>query len=60
MALLAGACMGTGAFLYASNFSMRGLPGLGMIGPSGTALCITIRLIKEIRFKRRTGSWIKA
>jgi len=30
-----------------------------MIGPSGTTLCLLIRLFKEIKFKRATGSWFK-
>jgi len=59
MSLLAGACMGTGSFLFASNFSDKGLLGLGMVGPSGTLLCVVIRLIKEINYRRRNGSWIK-
>ena len=59
MALLAGACMGTGNFLYASNFSYLGMPGLGLVGPSGTAICVIIRIVKECRYHKRTGKWVK-
>ena len=52
--------MGTGAFLFASNFSKDlGLTGLALIGPFAFVMCIVIRVIQECRFKRRTGSWFK-
>ena len=59
MSLLAGACMGIGNFLFASNFSGRGLLGLGVLGPGGTILCLLIRIIKESIFRVKQGKWIK-
>ena len=51
--------MGTGNFLFASNFSYLGMSGLGLVGPSGTAICVVIRVVKECMYHRRTGRWIK-
>ena len=49
--------MGTGAFLFASNFSDFGIFGLGITGPGGAVLCILIRLFKDIAFRVRSGAW---
>jgi len=51
--------MGFGAFLYATNFSKNGIVGTGIISPGPFFFCLTIRVVEEVRFKRRTGSWFK-
>ena len=59
VSLLAGACMGTGAFIFASSFSEYGMIGTGILAPGPFFFCLIIRLFQEIRFRRRTGSWFK-
>ena len=59
VSLLAGACMGTGSFIYASNFSKYGVVGVGIIGPGPVLYCGLIRLYLELRFRYKTGSWYK-
>ncbi len=51
--------MGTGAFIFASNFSDQGIYGTGLIGPIPAILCFIIRLIIEKRYKKETGWWTK-
>ena len=58
-ALMAGACMGTGAFIFASNFSDYGIIGTGILAPGPFIMCLATRTYKEISYKRRTGSWFK-
>lgn len=55
----AGACMGTGAFIYASNFSQYGTLGVGIIGPGVVLYTALFRIILECRYKHKTGRWIK-
>ena len=57
--LMAGASMGTGSFLFASNFSDYATYGLAIIGPGGFLMCMMIRVITECRYRIRTGSWFK-
>lgn len=59
MALLAALCMGTGAFLFASNFSDFGILGIGVLGMGGTLISALIKLVKEISFRLSTGKWVK-
>jgi len=58
-AIAAGACMGTGAFLFASKFSDYSTPGLSIMDPGAFIMCLFIRVYQECRFKLRTGSWFK-
>ena len=51
--------MGSGAFLYATSFSNYGIVGTGMISPGPLLFCLIIRVVEEVRFKRKTGSWFK-
>ena len=56
---MAGACMGTGAFIFASNFSDYGIIGTGILAPGPFIMCLATRTYKEISYKRRSGSWFK-
>ena len=51
--------MGTGAFIYATNFSEYGIIGAGILGPGPFIMCVIIRTYQEARYKLRTGSWFK-
>ena len=51
--------MGTGSFLYASNFSEYGLVATGIVGPAPFFMCLVIRLIVEIRYRVKMGTWFK-
>ena len=51
--------MGTGSFIYATNFSEYGMLGAGMLGPGPFILCVIIRTYQEVSYKLRTGSWFK-
>ena len=42
--LLAGMCMGTGSFIYASNFSEHGIAATGILAPAPVIMCLIIRL----------------
>ena len=59
IATMGGACMGTGAFIYASNFAEYGILATGILGPVPFIYCLIIRSVLEIKFYRRTGSWFK-
>lgn len=53
--LLAGACMGTGAFVFASRFSDLGILGTGLLAPGPIIYCLVLRLFKECKYKRKNG-----
>ena len=53
--LLAGACMGTGTFLFASRFSDLGILGKGLLGPGPTIYCLVLRLFNECKYRRKNG-----
>ena len=55
----AGACMGTGAFVYAPEYAKYGLAGTGVLGPGTFVLFLLWRLALEIRYRARTGVWLK-
>ena len=55
----AGACMGTGAFVYAPEYAKYGLAGTGILGPGTFVLFLLWRLALEIRYRVRTGVWLK-
>ena len=52
--------MGTGSFLYASNFSEYGMVATGILGPGPALLCLVIRLTLEIKYRVKMGTWFKA
>ena len=56
---MAGATMGTGAFLFATNFSDRGLSAIGLLAPGPFLMCMTVRVFQEVRYRYKTGSWTK-
>lgn len=51
--------MGTGAFIFASNFSGQGIFGTGLIGPGAFLLCVILRAQSEIRYRCKNGRWTK-
>ena len=57
--LVAGACMGCGAFLYATNFSEHGMIAVGIIGPVPFLVTFLIRVSLEIRYRVKNGSCFK-
>ena len=59
ISIAAGACMGTGAFIFASNFSDQGLFGTGLLGPAPCLILIVLRFVLELRYRLRTGRWTK-
>jgi len=59
MALVAGFCMGTGCFIYASSFSGLGIVGTGTYAPGGFVFFLTIKIFMVIAHKLKTGFWVK-
>ena len=51
--------MGTGSFIFASKYSHLGVLGTGLLGPGPTLMCLLLRLVKEGKYKHRTGNWCK-
>lgn len=51
--------MGTGAFIYATNFSKYGIVGTGILAPGPFTMCLIIRTYQEVKFRMKTGSWFK-
>ena len=43
--ILAGFCMGTGAFVYAPKYARYGLPGAGILGPGIVVIFAIWRII---------------
>ena len=57
--LAAGLCMGTGSFLFASNFADLGYEGAGVTGPFVFIIFLFIWVIRESAHRCKTGSWRK-
>ena len=57
--LLAGACMGTGSFVFASRFSDLGILGTGLLSPGPTIFCLVLRLFSECKYRRKNNYWCK-
>ena len=57
--LAAGFMMGTGAFLYAANYSDYGLDGSGVLGPGAFIVFLLMKVVRELIFRKKTGSWVK-
>lgn len=51
--------MGTGAFLYAANYSDYGLDGSGVLGPGAFIVFLLMKVVRELIFRKKTGSWVK-
>ena len=58
-ALTAGAFMGLGNFIYASNFSRFGLKGLGVMGPGVLSTFLIVKLAREYHYFKKQGRWFK-
>ena len=58
LALLAGFSMGTGSFVYASNYSGLGIVGNGTYAPGGFLFFTIIKIGMLIRSRIKTGAWI--
>ena len=52
--------MGTGAFIFASKYSEQGLLGTAVLGPMTFVVYTFVKLVREVSFKCRTGSWVKS
>ena len=52
--------MGTGAFIYANSYSEYGLAGSGVLGPGAFLMFLILKIVREIYFRCKNGSWSKA
>lgn len=59
-AITAGICMGTGNFIYASNYSYLGFQGNGLLGPGALLVFSIVKFIREYTHFKREGRWFKA
>jgi len=59
VSLFAGLTMGTGSFLFATNFSDLGFEGGGVSGPFVFILFLFIWVVRESYYRCKTGSWTK-
>lgn len=57
--LFAGFFMGTGAFLYAANYSEYGLSGTGILGPGATIMFLLVKIFRELKHYYKTKAWFK-
>jgi len=55
----AGFSMGTGAFIYASNYAEYGLFGAGVLGPIPFLTTSLAKIIREVHFRCKTGTWVR-
>jgi len=55
----AGACMGTGSFIYATNFGKYGMLGPGCIAPGTLLVWVTVKGIFEGIYRYKHGTCIK-
>lgn len=51
--------MGTGAFIYASNYADYGLAGSGVLGPGAFVVFLLAKLIREVIYRSKNRSWVK-
>ena len=58
-ATAAGACMGTGAFIYATNFGKYGVLGPGCMAPGTLVVLLTIEAMIEGVYRCKHGRCIK-
>ena len=57
--LLGGVAMGTGGYLYASNYAEFGLAANGLLGPGAFIFYLFIKVFRESKHKVKTGTWFK-
>ena len=58
-ATTAGACMGTGAFIYATNFGKYGALGPGCIAPGTLCVHLTTKAVYETLYRCKNGRCLK-
>ncbi len=51
--------MGTGAFIYASNYAKYGIFGTGLIGPVNFVVYLLFKVIRESHYRCKNRSWVK-
>ena len=51
--------MGTGGFLYASNYAEYGMAGSGVLGPIPLVTTSLAKIIREVHFRYKTGTWVR-
>ncbi len=51
--------MGTGAFLYAFNYSSYGLAGSGILGPVPAVFYTLFKVFHEVKYRYKTGRWTR-
>ena len=51
--------MGTGAFIYASNYSEYGLAGTGVLGPGATLMYVIVKIYREVSYRVKNKAWVK-
>ena len=57
--ILAGLSMGTGAFIYASNYAKYGLEGSGVLGPGPCIVFALVKVFRQVYFRCKQGQWFK-
>lgn len=57
--LLAGFTMGTGSFIYAANYTDYGMVATGILGPGGFVIFFVLKVLREIVYRCKTGTWVK-
>ena len=57
--LLAGLTMGTGSFLFASNYADLGFQGGGLTGPFVFIIFLTVWVVRQTTFRIKNGRWTK-
>lgn len=58
-ATIGGLFMGTGNFLYASNYAKYGLVGVTILGPSSFISGMIIKISREVYFRHKHGYWFR-
>ena len=53
-ATLAGVCLGSASFIYASNFAELGVMATGLLGPGAFAVFLPVKVIREAKHRYDT------
>ena len=56
---LAGLCMGSGAFMYASRYAKHGVVGSAVLGPGTLIVYIVLKIIREVHYRYKHGTWFR-
>ena len=59
-AITAGLFLGTGNFIFASNYSYLGFKGTGIVGPGALLVFAIVKFIREYSYYKREGRWFKS